>query len=309
MKFLKEKAFKQKKETIRRFGVFIVLLLVLVFWLEFVEIFTHNEQNFDQLSKLSNWIQLLINGLALTVIVFTVISCPIGEIVQRFRKFDSIVLKINEKPMEKFSTVALINVLVTVSFLVYKAAFEVYVLIAKYQIMNSLYWIVSFVPSVVQSLALCVVSCILLAFYARLKLVRKVLKNEKLSFTDQKFNPAIPPRDRKNFKHAVFSDCSSPKLPVVIQSFNKLLDLGRLLEKIFGPIFLASIASIFVVTTIQIYYCYVLIASTWNESQGFSLWTLVVSLNEILWNILTTVYLTTLCEMITSQVRNFEAAA
>lgn len=164
-----------------------------------------------------------------------------------------------------------------------------------------MYWLVSFAPSFVQSIALCIVISTLLLFLARLKLLKKVLKKEKLS--NQMFNPVIPRIDRLDFKNPTFFDYTLPKFPVVFDSFQDLLDLGRLLEKIFGPILLAAISSIFVVTTVQIYYCYVLIASSQKESQGYSIWTLIVAINEIFWNVLVIVYLTTLCEMITSQVR------
>jgi hypothetical protein len=272
-----------------------------------VEALRNTEQIADKLSSFSNWIQILVNGFALTVILVCPVCSSISEIQWGFFKFDAKIMEMNLKlnsavDSGKVKILTAFNIICCVLFLFYKATFEIYVLIVRYQIITSTYWLVTFFPSIVQSTAVCVVICMLIAFYIRLKKTHEILENEKISFSRQKYVPAIPRHKRNYFRTASFDDCHKPRIPMVFHAFNSLWDLGNLIEKFFGPIFLAFIASIFVVTTVQIYYCYVLIASSQSESKGYSVWTLVVALNDILWNIVTVVYLTTLCEMITNMV-------
>lgn len=273
----------------RKIYVATVVVILFSFWIGMGDVLGI-EPSSDKLSKFSNWIQLLVNGFSFSVILVCPIANNFSDILLGFAKFDSKISEMNctnSSPTKHFKAFSIFNALFCILFLIYKGGFEIYVLIIRYQIIGPLYWLVSFAPSVVQSIALYTVINVQIAFYIRLKFTQNILLDEKVS---KKFIPVIPRNERKNFKFSSFSE--KTKIPSVFYAFNGLLDLSKLIETFFGPIFLASIASIFVVTTIQIYYCYVLFASSQIETQGYSVWTLIVSLNEIVWNILNVVYLT-----------------
>jgi gustatory receptor len=85
--------------------------------------------------------------------------------------------------------------------------------------------------------------------------------------------------------------------------YNDIIDLSSAVEKFLGFIFLSTFTSIFVVTTTQIYHCYTLAASQAKHMIGYSWWTIVMSVNIIFLNVISTVAITSLCEMISSEVR------
>jgi gustatory receptor len=90
-------------------------------------------------------------------------------------------------------------------------------------------------------------------------------------------------------------------IPNVFHLIQDLVDLGSLVAKFFGPIFLAAFTSIFIVTTIQIYYCYTILY-TFNEARAKTLWTLVSSVNVVIINVVMVFSLTSMCESIANQV-------
>lgn len=289
---------QKDRKMSKKFYVAPIIAILFSYWIGMADVLGNIESSSDKLSKFSNWIQLLVNGFSFSVILICSIVNSFSDILLGFIKFDAKMSGMCETaPTEKCKVISSLNMIFCSLFLAYKGCFEIYVLIIRYEIIGPVYWLVSFAPSIVQTVALYIVISTLIAFYIRLKLVQNILMDEKVS---KKFITAIPINERKNFKLSSFIE--KTKIPSVFYAFNSLWDLGKLIEKFFGPIFLSSIASIFVVTTVQIYYCYVLFASSQIESNGYSVWTLLVSLNEIIWNSLTIIYLTTLCEMITDQV-------
>lgn len=232
----------------------------------------------------------------------------VNKIYRSFRNLDSKMVekgfKLNSK---RVNLIIIVNIICFCLFLFYMGSFEIYVLLIRYELFNFSYWIVSFLPSVVQSVALCFAICLLQSFYFRLKLARQILKNFQTctSKKKDKYITAIPKAQKKFFNISKDSGEAGDQLediPCVFQMFNELLDLGCAIDNFFGPIFLSSIASIFAVTTVQIYYCYVLITSSQkSEHLGYSIWMIIVSINEIILNVLTIVYITTMCELITKQ--------
>lgn len=69
----------------------------------------------------------------------------------------------------------------------------------------------------------------------------------------------------------------------------------------FFAVYLATFTTIFVVTSIQLYYCYQ-IFQVQDENRGYSYWSLAMSLNVVVINIILVVTITALCQTITNQV-------
>lgn len=294
-------------KKLKKFHLLVVVLVLCIFWIGMVDVLQNIEPSADKLSKVSNWIQLLVNGISMSVTLLGILNIPTCLIQQEFEKFDAKMRELKLKSWKckgqnlvkevfapgKIRTISILNIACCILFLTYKICLEIYVLIIRYKVICPFYWMISFVPSAVQTAALCLVTNLLISFYYRLKVAHDILIK-----VDKKYAGIFV----DDVSQRTFYRQFKLKIPSAFQAFSNLLNLGNVMEKVFGPIFLASISSIFVVTTIQIYYCYVLNASSQEESQGYSVWTFVVSLNDILWNVGTLIFLTTLCEMITFQV-------
>lgn len=319
-----------KKITLQKYYIAVVTTFLAVYWMGLIESFWSIDGSSDKLSVISNWIQLIANGLSMTIILVSSMNVKtLNTIRMSITNFDSGIremgLKINNR---RINLIVVANFTCYILFFFYMASYEIYVVLIRYKFYSVYYWIITFIPVVLYTMALSFAFCLLIAIYYRLKLTSNVLKDElmhdrkssdkllqnTLSITSMTF----PQMELNNMENATKSKLSTKKqneqirarsqqytssVPSVFHILNDLLDLGHSIEKFFGPIFLCSFTSIFIVTTIQIYYCYVLISTETNESLGYSIWTVIVSTNIIVINIVTTILMTSLCETITNQSR------
>lgn len=217
-------------------------------------------------------------------------------------------------------------------YFAYMAVYDFYVSLIMYKLYTVHYWFITFIPLLVYSGALCFSFCLLIFIFYRLKLINKILRDElkfKMNLTKKSIskktkimfltlqselknlqNSKTQPQDlieaiKRNDinKNIEASDDSAMNLiPNVFHLLHDLVDLGGLVAKFFGPIFLAAFTSIFVVTTIQIYYCYTILY-TFDEIRAKTLWTLVTSVNIVVINIVMVLSLTSICECIANQVK------
>lgn len=303
----------KKRFILQKSSLFAILIFVIIYWTALLETLINNEADTDKLSTISNSIQALIKGASLTVILISPLIPQnvkaMNDINFSFTDLDARIGDIGyQLKSEKMKLVTIFNISSFCLFLIYMGGLEIYVYLVRYDLFNLFYWIITFLPTVVQTAALCFAISLLTSFYYRLKLMKKILKNDQLPLAKKKFIPVIPEVEKKLFlvtaTRKETEDSLMSRIVGIFPIFNDLLDLGCSIERFFGPMFLSSIASIFVITTIQIYYCYVVIASNNKEHLGFSYWSLVVSINEVFANVATLIYLTTLCEMITNEVRS-----
>lgn len=79
-----------------------------------------------------------------------------------------------------------------------------------------------------------------------------------------------------------------------------MTEICQRVEGYYGPLFLSTFTTIFVVTSIQLYYCYQIIIQA-DETRGYSYWSLVMCLNVVVINILLVVTITALCQSIQNQ--------
>lgn len=222
---------------------------------------------------------------------------------------------------------------VLILYFAYMAVYDFYVSLIMYKLYTVHYWFITFIPLMVYSAALCFSFCLLIFIFYRLKLINKILRDElkyKMNLTKKstlmsKKSKIMFMTLQSEFKHLQENVKSPPKelievikrndinkieasndkamnlIPNIFHLLHDLVDLGRLVAKFFGPIFLAAFTSIFVVTTIQIYYCYTILYS-FDEIRAKTLWTLVSSVNIVLINIVMVLCLTSICECIGNQV-------
>lgn len=300
-----------QKYVVQKAYAFIFVVILTLYWIGLFETLVKCETAPEKLSLVSNWIQLFVNGASLTVIVISpLINVKAFNDINRLfihldGKIDETGFKLNTR---KINFIMVANIVFFGSFLLFMGAYEIYIFLIRFDLLNLFYWIITFLPSIVQTFSLCFANNLLTSFYFRLQLTKQILKSERLPYLKKKYITAIPENEKKFFKPSsnqcpekeLLSDMSS-----VFILFNDLLDLGCAIENFFGTIFLSSIASIFVVTTVQIYYCYVLVVTEGSEAMGYSTWTIIVSVNYIILNTVTIAYLTTICELIANQVRLF----
>ena len=90
-------------------------------------------------------------------------------------------------------------------------------------------------------------------------------------------------------------------IPEDLNILNDLIELINLVGKFFGPIFLAAFSSIFICTTVQIYYCYTILQA-FSEEKFRTVWTFMSSMNIVIMHILLVFAITSLSEMIHNQV-------
>jgi hypothetical protein len=124
-------------------------------------------------------------------------------------------------------------------------------------------------------------------------LVAKILENES------KF-------DLKILKSKIGDDQSvRSQIPSIFHLYSEILEFSRAVERFLGPFFLAAFTSIFVVTTTQIYHCYVLIVTNQNEAFGFSVWSIVLCVNIVVGNLTAMISVISISERISGEVRKF----
>jgi gustatory receptor len=319
--------------------VLVIMTFLIVYWIGLVESFWSNRKGNDNISVISNWIQLIINGFTLAVVQIY----PIAE-VRTVENIKGIIVNFDAKLAEfgikvdykKINLCVGVSISLFILFFIYMAVYDFYVSLVMYKLYTILYWFITFIPLMVYSSALCFAFCILIFIYYRLKIINKILRNElsfKLAITKKSnlgqneksksiflalqseylklhnnekslnSNDNIKMIRQNTITKNVESGNESPSnlIPNVFHLLHDLVDLGSSFQNFFGPIFLSSFTSIFIVTTIQIYYCYTILYS-FDETRAKTLWTFVSSINVVIVNVVMVFSLTSICESIANQV-------
>jgi hypothetical protein len=277
-----------------------VIIFLSIYWFILISSFFENDSTSDKLTSISNWIQLLVNAWTLNIILvfpFTNAS-TMDEILKSFEKFDNrAALMCIDVRKSKMNGIALISILYFMIFISYMGGYEVYVILVHHQLTSPIYWIITFIPTVVSHAALCFSFCMLILIFYRIKIASKILKNEALN--SQNFPQVMKLLEVKSI---TIEQSVRSNMPSIFHLYQEILDLRLALEKFLGPIFLSAFTSIFVITTTQIYHCYTLIVTKKDGSLGFSVWAVGLCVNMIVINVSATIGLTSLCEMIANQV-------
>lgn len=288
-------------KVLEQFTAFSVITFLIVYWSAIALFFSDNEAVSDRFSVITNGIQLVVNGLTLTIILGFPLTNKkvVSRVFMQMTKFDARVAQMGGK-IDGFQlrSFTIATFLLFISFMTYSTAYEGYVVIVKYDLCGAIYWTISIIPGVVYCAALCFSFCFLLQILYRVKLIEKILKSE--AKFDEKVQEIYPKLRILDVEQSIRSN-----IPSVFHLYSEILEVSGVVNELLGPFFLASFTSIFVVTTTQIYHCYVLVVTPSSEVFGFSSWTIVICVNVIVGNIVALVGVIALCENINSEVRTF----
>lgn len=285
----------QRTTIVQKIYAIIVFLFLIAYWSEVAYSIWISHPSLNQISVVSNHVQLVINGLAMNVVhVLSLFGVKKMQIIRnKLDKFDAETKEVNLKI--KYRQINLTSVL-CISFmslfLLYSTVLDFYVTIIRYKRHNIFYWIVTILPSFVYITSLFFAFCLIINTYYRWSMLNDFLSKAmlaKASTKVQKIN--VEPRKNSNFSIAR-----------VFYLINDLTDVTNCIGRFFGPIFLATFTAFFVISTIQIFYCYVLLTNETSESKGYSGWTLAISANIVIFNIIMVLAIITICEGMSYQV-------
>lgn len=291
------------KIQLQKFYAVGVVTFLLLYWILLIKLFFENDLTSNKLTTIYNWIQLLVNGYTLNIILLfpLTLASTMDEIFKSFERFDSrAALMSIDVSKSKMNSVVLISIFYFMLFIMYMGFYEIYVILIYHQLTSWIYWLITFIPTVVCLAALSFAVCMLVLVFYRIQITINVLRNETLTVSN-----AVHPAKLLQFGAIAVEQSIRTKTPSIFHLYQEILDMAVSLEKFLGPIFLSAFTSIFVITTTQIYHCYTIIVSRHDSRSGFSVWSVILCANIIVVNISATIGLTTICEMIANQVRVF----
>lgn len=128
------KAFGFIPSNFSKFSILIISISIIAYWVAVASVFTENEVTSDRLNVMTNWIQLLINSLTLTIILtFPMVNGKsVGEIFMQAEKFDRRVEKMGLKfERGKLKSLTMATILFYGTFMSYLMGYEVYVVVVR----------------------------------------------------------------------------------------------------------------------------------------------------------------------------------
>lgn len=286
----------------------IIPILLIIYWVNAIAVFCFERTATDKISLVSNIIQLSLNSIMISVSMIVPIKFmklarrTIKQIQDLNSDLEKAQIFLDFKSMRR-------NFLLIFGFffifLVYSVTYDAYVTF-KNGMMSIKYWFVTILPSVYMVLLL-TQSILALAFtlsiYNRVnKTMARQLPAEDEVEEDASYvssaKQIFPNKDPEHFP----SNIGAPFFGRILQILSSLNEICEKLESYFGPLFLSTFTTIFVVTSIQMYYCYQILIQAEDESRGYSLWSLFMCLNVIIVNCVLVISITAICQAITNQV-------
>ncbi|XP_052896933.1 putative gustatory receptor 2a [Anopheles moucheti] len=292
---------------------------VTLYWTAMVSsIATSNHAN-DRISRISNYFQLITNAIMLTAILLTPTFRlrNFAEVIRALRKLEFDLQK--DSIGSNFGRMARWNigiVLGTLGVLLLVSGFDCYVTVFRGAIRVD-YWIITILPQFVDVIAVTQVILLLLYINGRFRLLNQLLEEEQHPVLGRmrykqssRLNVATVNGPKKLGLHVIEvhgcgMDGASLKylqLPKVLYRYNDLYDICKMLDRYFGLLFLLTFTSIFIVTTIQLYYSYTILYWFTGEN-GFTIWSLMVCLNTISINLGVLLTIVLLCEKISNKTK------
>lgn len=289
-------------EVVKSSAIIIPILLV-IYWVNAVVVFCYERPSTDTISLVSNIIQLSLNSVMISVAMIVPIKFMglARKTIKQIQDLNAALDKINivldfGRMRRNFCLI----VAFFFSFLLYSTAYDAYVTL-KNGMMSLKYWFVTILPSVYMVLLLTQSICTLALTRSFYKRVNKAIASEIPSeaATQEEEEEGITVKGHAQRFGPGVDDC------LFTQIFHILGDLNEICQKLesyFGPLFLATFTTIFVVTSVQLYYCYQIIIQGQDEARGYSFWSLIRCLNVVFINVVLVISITALCQAITNQV-------
>ena len=166
---------------LRKGNVIFIIILVLIYWSAVLQTFWTLPKNNDMISKVSNWMQLIINTIALTTVLLRpIVAAEIfKEIYLLLLKIDG---KLDEFPMKIKKKQCFAIVIAAIAFFVFYMtfliSFDYYVMTIRHKAFTKTYWSITIFPMIVYSAVIWYAFCLFISIYFRIKHCNKILKHE-----------------------------------------------------------------------------------------------------------------------------------
>lgn len=284
--------------------IFIIALVVLFFWLGVVITFIVDRSNSYALSVIANWIQIITNAVAFTIaLTYPLLKeITVNSIIKLFEKVDAelsyLKLKINySSDTKKYRILLFSCFLLLLSSTVFDFVVSVYVV----GNLKLWYWVVTILPLFIYSFALSQAFIVIGFIKQRCQLINEVIFEFQSSDT----------KSLVLAKNVVLVSIFNDKKPIISLSelfsklfiaLNDLCELSHHIELLFGPLFLTTFGAIFAVTSIQLFYCYLVIITPSDQTKSLTL-PLIQSINIIAINLTLVIGITSICESVSIEVR------
>lgn len=232
------------------------------------------------MSSISNYIQLLLNGLAVSLVILSTVykSKDFNEILTRFNSIDVHLVTLDcrisyKNDVRKF----VLAISVFASIFLGKTIFESFVYIEKYALVSVVYWIIPTISVAIYLMCLHLAILLIYFLLVRCEMVNNLLKSnmsEKRS-ASQVIIIVMP---------ATAQGGREKLLKVVHQLTDEIFELCDRINGFFGLSLLVSLIAMFAITAIQSFYCYT-ISKDIAEDKARSTWTLFASINMVVLNL------------------------
>lgn len=280
----------------------VVTSLLLMYWCGIITSFFTEHRANDKISAISNIIQLLLNGIALTTVLVNVLLRYqlFDDIVMGFHGIDENLKGVGKSLKYSNSLTWARNILIAFgSYLVLSVCFDCYVIIIKYEMSPFWYWVVSTLPSVIYSLSMLQSMFIISWISTRCNKLNALLRLDCRA----NYLRALPTVQMVTGSMKGRIQKSLDLIKKVYTIMSDICQLSHNVDNFLGPSFLATTTAIFAVTSIQIYYIYVT-SVTMNElpeASGFTIFSLLASLNMVIMNIFLIIAITTICDRVNTE--------
>ncbi|XP_053676599.1 putative gustatory receptor 2a [Anopheles nili] len=292
---------------------------ITLYWTSMVSsIVTSNHAN-DRISRISNYFQLFTNAIMLTAILLMPAFSlrNFAEVTRALRKLEHDLQK--DAIMSNYDQMARWNIGIiagTLTVLLVVTGFDCYVAVFRGFIRVD-YWIITILPQFVNVIAVTQAALLLLYINGRFRTLNQLLQDEqhpvvgrKVFVQHDRMTGATAIEPKKPTLHVIeLHGCGMDEatmkhlqLPKVLYRYNDLYDICKMLDRYFGLLFLLTFTSIFIVTTIQLYYSYTIMYWFTGEN-GFTIWSLMVCLNTIFINLGVLLTIVLLCEKISNKTK------
>lgn len=286
----------------------IVPILLIIYWINAIVVICFERPSTDTISLVSNIIQLVLNAVMISVAMIVPIKYMklARRIIQHVHELVAQLERIRilvdfRKVRRNFCLIVGFFLTILIYSLVYDACITF-----KNGLMTVKYWFVTILPSVYMVLVLTQAICTLAMTRSFYRHVNRAIAAQ-IPSEDEEDEPS---EDLIRGKMSISqreetTDSSGSERTFFINIFiilGSLEELCRKLESYFGPLFLVTFTTLFVVTSIQLYYCYQIIIQVHDEARGYSYLSLILCVNVVVINVILMASITALCQAITNQV-------
>lgn len=285
--------------------IFVIALVVFIYWFGIVMTFIVDRLNTYTLSIIANWIQIITNAIAFTIILIYPLfkKFTVNSIVKLFEKVDAELNYLKIKLNYNSDTIKYRIILFSCFlYMILSTIFDCLVSLYVLENLRLWYWFVTILPLIMYTFALSQAFIIIGFIKQRCQLINEVI----LEFQSNDQNSMIV---AKNVVLVSIFKEKKPKISLselfskLFIALNDLCELSHHIEHLFGPLFLTTFAAMFAATSIQLFYCYLVLVTPSDDSKKSLTWPLLQSINIVVINLLLIIGITSVCESVLIEVK------